>query len=234
MDLAELRKKAKSRAGSEPSLRDDQLTASADSDDQDQGPKEAPADLPSTKTGSVPLAQVDPLEELFKIPEDLHLLSVGESLAAVDEKVLQKKGTYRQWLVFSLGCEEYGLDINNIREIIKPREITDIPRVPSFILGIISLRGVVVPIYDLKKRLGLGTGQITPMTRIVVCEYEDLLAGFQVDGISQVVSLADESIESTPAMLTGLDRDLVRGIGRHDRKMTVLLDLPHILDTNFS
>lgn len=232
MDLAELRKKAKSQlpTNEEPG---DSLVPPATLSSPVQ-PEDNEADVVGEPSAIVTAEKMDPIEELFKIPQDLQLLSREQSLKELDGKTDGEQKTLRQWLVFSLGREEYGLDINHIREIIKPREITDIPRVPDFILGIISLRGVVVPIYDLKKRLGLGFSGISTTTRIVVCEHEGLLAGLQVDCISRVVRLADERIESTPGMLTGIDREMVRGIGRQDGKMMVLLDLPHILDTNFN
>ncbi|MRR37702.1 purine-binding chemotaxis protein CheW, partial [bacterium] len=136
----------------------------------------------------------------------------------------------RQWLTFTLGREEYALEITSIREIIKLREITDIPRVPEFLLGIISLRGMIIPVFDLKNRLKLGRSEFGPDSRIIVCQADDRAAGLLVDAIAQVISLPEQAIEPPPAVLSGLDRDLVAGVGRHQGRMMVLLQLHNVLN----
>jgi len=135
-----------------------------------------------------------------------------------------------QWLTFLLQGEEYAMDIETVNEIIKPREITDIPRVPDFILGIVSLRGIVVPVYDLARRLNLGKIEVGPQSRIIVCHYGDGLIGLLVDSIAQVVRLNERKIEVPPAMLSGLDRDFVAGIGRFQGRMLILLQLHNVLN----
>lgn len=136
----------------------------------------------------------------------------------------------RQWLTFTLGREEYALEITSIREIIKLREITDIPRVPEFLLGIISLRGTIIPVFDLKNRLKLGKAEFGQDSRIIVCQAGDRAAGLLVDAIAQVISLPEQAIEPPPAVLSGLDRDLVAGVGRHQGRMMVLLQLHNVLN----
>jgi len=135
-----------------------------------------------------------------------------------------------QWLTFSLGEEEYALTIEAVSEIIKPREVTDIPRVPGFISGIISLRGIIVPIFDLNKRLSLGTAELGSSARIIVCKDGDRMAGFIVDRINQVVNVPLKGIEPPPTVLSGLDRDFVEGVGRVDDRMLILLDLSNVMN----
>lgn len=136
----------------------------------------------------------------------------------------------RQWLTFFLQGEEYAMDIETVNEIIKPREITDIPRVPDFILGILSLRGIVVPVYDLARRLNLGAVEVGPQSRIIVCHHGDGLIGLLVDSIAQVVRLNERKIEAPPAMLSGLDREFIAGIGRFQGRMLILLQLHNVLN----
>ena len=145
-----------------------------------------------------------------------------------DELVLSEQD--RQWLTFFLQGEEYAMDIETVNEIIKPREITDIPRVPDFILGIVSLRGIVVPVYDLARRLNLGEVEVGPQSRIIVCHHGNGLVGLLVDSIAQVVRLNERKIEAPPAMLSGLDREYIAGIGRDQGRMLILLQLHNVLN----
>jgi purine-binding chemotaxis protein CheW len=173
---------------------------------------------------------VDPLEELFNVPLEI-ATATEESYHQALDKSTEEKGNLRQLLTFSLGDEEYALDIEAIREIIKPREVTDLPRVPDFILGLISLRGIIIPIYDLSQRMRLGKSVITPASRVIVCQCEDRVFGLLVDSISQVMRLPNQNIEPPPAVLSGIDRDLVEGVGRYQGKMMILLHLPCVADT---
>jgi purine-binding chemotaxis protein CheW len=150
----------------------------------------------------------------------------GQEKEAVEE--------YRQMLSFALGNEEYALDIHDIREIIKPRDITDIPRVPDFILGIISLRGIVIPVFDLKRRFKLGTSILSPSSRIIICQRDNKAAGLLVDSISQVIKVPHASIEPPPLVLCGLERELLDGVGRHQEKMLILLNMPCVLNTDLT
>jgi purine-binding chemotaxis protein CheW len=170
----------------------------------------------------------DRLDELFSwVPqaEDL-LLESSASAAAAGKKV---EAISRRWLAFSLGSENYALDISMIREILKPREITEIPRVPEFLLGIISLRGSIIPIFDLKRRLGLGVASIDQDSRIIVCQEGDRLAGLLIDRITQVTSIQEEGIEPPPAIFSGRDRALLDGVGRVQGNVLILLNIANVL-----
>lgn len=169
------------------------------------------------------------IEALFATPfriDRVRDLDGGEG--RTDELVLSEQD--RQWLTFFLQEEEYAMDIETVNEIIKPREITDIPRVPGFILGIVSLRGIVVPVYDLARRLNLGQVDVGPQSRIIVCHHGDGLIGLLVDSIAQVVRLNERKIEVPPAILSGLDREFIAGIGRFQGRMLILLQLHNVLN----
>jgi purine-binding chemotaxis protein CheW len=180
-------------------------------------------------TGQTPTG-LDVLDALFATTPDMILATEEIYLQGLQGNSTKDDGGQQQWLTFNLGKEQYALDITFVREIIKPREITDIPRVPGFILGVVSLRGVIVPIYDLCRRLNLGQVETDNRSRIVVCEQGDRIAGLLVDNITQVVRFSTGEIEPPPAILSGLDRELVEGVGRVQGKMIILLDLPSVLD----
>lgn len=227
MDLAEIRKKAKTAPRTDEQ---EALPLGARPVPSVQGVPLAPvAEEPIASSEHDPPAH-DPLEELFSLSSDLRLATEEVYLQGLAGEKQKEQEVFRQYLTFALGNEEYALDIANIREIIKPREITDIPRVPDFILGIISLRGIIIPVFDLKKRLKLGASEITAVSRIVVCQMEDRMVGLLVDSITQVVRLSEECVESPPAVLSGVDRDLVVGVGRHQGRMIILLHLSSIMD----
>lgn len=119
-------------------------------------------------------------------------------------------------LSFQLGTETYGLEIREVAEILLPRPVTPLPRAPDFILGVVSLRGTVLPVMDLSKRLGLLTATEGRGARIVVLRDQEERVGFWVDRVSGVVRFAPGDVESTDFALA-LDRRFLQGIG-YDRK----------------
>jgi purine-binding chemotaxis protein CheW len=156
----------------------------------------------------------------------------GYSLAT--EESWQKKAapaaTMRDFLSVSVGDEEYGVDIQRIREIIKVRAATEVPRAPNFVLGVISVRGRVLPVIDLRLRLRLAPSPSPPRApRILVVSKEDEQLGLQVDEVRHVVRLSDEEIEPPPPMLGGAEADFVAGIGRPQDRLVILLHLDQIL-----
>lgn len=167
------------------------------------------------------------LDELFSwVPEAEELQLESSATAAAGKSV---DAMARRWLAFSLGSEDYALDISMIREILKPREITEIPRVPEFLLGIISLRGNIIPIFDLKRRLGLGVATVDQDSRIIVCQEGDRLAGLLIDRITQVTTIQEEGIEPPPAIFSGRDRALLDGVGRVQGSVLILLNIANVL-----
>jgi purine-binding chemotaxis protein CheW len=170
----------------------------------------------------------DRLDQLFSwVPQAEDLLLENSATAAAAE--IRFEAISRRWLAFSLGSEDYALDISMIREVLKPREITEIPRVPEFLLGVISLRGNIIPIFDLKRRLGLGVATIDEDSRIIVCQEGDRLAGLLIDRITQVTSIQEEEIESPPAIFSGRDRALLAGVGRVQGNVLILLNITNVL-----
>jgi purine-binding chemotaxis protein CheW len=238
MDLAEIRKKAKTRpktggpasiAEAKPSPR-----AAVSIQGAPAGPGSSPPVMPLSALQTPPSHEEDPLEALFNFRPDVALASEESYLQNLRAQEEEKAEVLCEWLTFRLGSEEYALDIAGVSEIIKLREITDIPRVPEFILGIISLRGIIVPIFDLKKRLKLGVGELTPASRIIVCQWGERSAGLLVDSISQVVRIPAGGVEAPPGVLSGVDRELLKGVGRLQGRMLILLDLANVLNAELN
>lgn len=129
-----------------------------------------------------------------------------------------------EYLTFSLSRERYGMPINKVREIIKPPLLTFLPRQPSYVGGIFSLRGAIVPVIFLAQRLGLAVGAMARATRIVVIEDQDELVGFTVDEVHDVVRLPAAAIEPPPQWKGTSHAELIRGVGRAQQTMVILLD----------
>ena len=132
---------------------------------------------------------------------------------------------------FMVGDEEYGLDILRVKEVIRIREITRLPRAPSFVKGIINLRGDVIPIIDLRDKFGLEHQDYTSMTRVIVVDVDGRLIGMVVDAASQVVRIPSDQIEPPPPIVGGLSVEFIKGVGKLDERLIILLNIDRILST---
>ena len=133
-------------------------------------------------------------------------------------------------LCFRVATEDYAISIMDIKEIIKPREVTEVPRVPPFVRGILSLRGIIIPVFDMRLRLGLPAGVRSERERIVVVQRQGGFCGVLVDQVVQVVRIAEAKLEAPPVVLEGIDREFIQGIGRVAGRMLILLDMEKVLD----
>lgn len=120
----------------------------------------------------------------------------------------------RKYLTFEVGPERYGLLLTDVRETIKLSQMTLVPRSPRYLAGLISLRGTMVPVIDLRHRLGLDAAPLTRQSRIVVCESAGQPVGFIVDRIHKVVDMTDADLQSAPANLTPEEQEVIEGVGR--------------------
>lgn len=134
-----------------------------------------------------------------------------------------------QLVVFQLGGETYGVEINHVQEIIRLQPITEIPRTPAFVEGVINLRGRIIPILDMHKRFHLPAAEATNNTRIMVVELGELTVGMIVDSVSEVLRLPADSIEPPPPMISGIDVAYLKGVGKWNDKLIILLDLDRVL-----
>lgn len=138
--------------------------------------------------------------------------------------------TCQDFLCFRISDEIYGINIMEIKEIIKPREVTEIPRAPVFVSGILSLRGVIIPIIDMRIRLKLMRSNYTGAERIIVIKNNNSFTGLLVDEVVQVVKVQLDTVESAPTILEGIDRDFISGLGRADGLLIIILDLEKVSD----
>ncbi|MGB9081993.1 MAG: chemotaxis protein CheW [Desulfuromonadaceae bacterium] len=137
-----------------------------------------------------------------------------------------------EFLCFRVSNEIYGINIMDIKEIIKPREVTEVPRAPLFVSGILSLRGIIIPIIDMRVRLGLIREEPTGKERIVVIRNSGSFSGLLVDEVIQVVLIQPGAVEAAPAIMDGIDRDFISGLGRSDGRLIIILNLENIADIN--
>lgn len=135
----------------------------------------------------------------------------------------------RQLVVFSLADESYGIDIYKVREIIRVPAITKVPRTPEHVVGVINLRGGVIPVLDLRKRFGLPPGDSDDNRRIVVAELGNQTVGVIVDGVSEVMGVDATEIDPPSEYVATVDTQYITGIVKTADKLIILLDLEKAL-----
>ena len=133
-------------------------------------------------------------------------------------------------LGFMLSDEQYALDILEIKEIVRLQPITSVPRSASWLKGIVTLRGVIVPIFDLRSRLGLAEIEHGPDTRIVVVYRGEEFAGLVVDSITQVIRVPVARIEPPPQTIGLVEAEYLRGVTRFQDRLVILLNLARVLE----
>lgn len=138
-----------------------------------------------------------------------------------------------QLVVFELAGESYGVEISRVQEIDRMQTITVVPQAPSFVEGVINLRGRITPVVDLRTRFGLPKVEPTPLTRIVVVKAGEEWVGLVVDAVSEVLRIPVEAIEPPSAMVTTAESTYLRGIAKLESRLIILLDLDRVLDKEF-
>ncbi len=134
-----------------------------------------------------------------------------------------------QLLSFGLGKEDFGVDVTQVREILQIPQITNIPNSPEFIEGVINLRGQITTVVDLRKRLGIGSGELSEDSRIIIVELEGAPVGMIVDFVSEVIKMPLDDIDPTPSISTDETVDYIRGVGKLEDKLLVILDIEKVL-----
>ncbi len=133
-----------------------------------------------------------------------------------------------QYVAFNLNEEEYAADILAVQEIIRWTHITRVPRAPSYVKGVINLRGTVVPIISSHLRFNLPEEEITDTTRIIVFKINGAIIGMTVDHVTEVLQLKTDEIEKPQAMST-IDEEFISGIGKVDDRLLIILNLDNVL-----
>ena len=134
-----------------------------------------------------------------------------------------------QLVTFSIGEEEFGVDILKVQEIIRTMEITKVPRAQNFVEGVINLRDKVIPIIDMRRRFGLDSKAHDQHTRIIVIEINNMIVGFVVDSVSEVLRIPASTVEPPPPVVAGLESEYINGVGKLHDRLLILLDLDKLL-----
>lgn len=131
-----------------------------------------------------------------------------------------------QYIVIRLGNEQYGIDIRNIDNIVRMQQITRIPKMPSFLKGVINMRGEVIPVISMRRKMGLEDDVITKSTRIIVLKLEqEGNVGFIVDEVKEVVTLSSKEIEKITYNAKEDNKSLINAVGKHNGDLISLFDL---------
>lgn len=134
-----------------------------------------------------------------------------------------------QLVAFKLGEEEYGISILHVQEIKRFTDITRVPYTPDFIKGVMNLRGSVLPVIELKKRLGLMEEPYSEDTRIIIVKVEDISVGMIVDAVTEVLAIDEDHIEAPEAVVDGSGNNFISGVGNLDNRLVIMLNLSEII-----
>jgi purine-binding chemotaxis protein CheW len=161
-----------------------------------------------------------------------NMASAAQTLSQAVSAMTSKEGKY---LTFTLANEEYGIGILKIKEIIGMMPITSVPRTPSFVKGVINLRGKVIPVVDLRLKFGMPPMDYTDRTCIIVVEIAGqsgaLTIGIVVDSVSEVLNIKEEDIENTPTFGVRVNTDYIMGMAKISGGVKILLDIDKVLSS---
>ncbi len=135
-----------------------------------------------------------------------------------------------RYLTFDLGEEVFGLEIRYVTEIIGMQPITKVPELPSFIMGIINLRGKIIPVIDMRIKFRKEPAPYTDRTCIIVIDTQEMVVGLIVDRVAEVIDIKEENIVPPPDQKTGMHNTYIQGIGKVDDQVKLLLDCQALLD----
>ncbi|MEG0558654.1 MAG: chemotaxis protein CheW [Comamonas sp.] len=159
---------------------------------------------------------------------DMH----SPSTAASDARhVAGQQGAHAEFLTFRLGAEEYGIDILRVQEIRSYEEPTRIANAPHFIKGVVNLRGVIVPVVDLRIKLGCEKVEYNGFTVVIVLNVRGRVVGAVVDSVSDVLELASELIKPAQEMNTSMDTSFITGIASVGERMLILMDIEALMSS---
>jgi len=134
-----------------------------------------------------------------------------------------------QMVTFKMGKETFGVPIQMVQEIVRVPEITMVPEMPSFVEGVMNLRGKIVSIIDVNKRLKIGCSSRSRTSRILVVEVDRKIIGLLVDAVTEILRLPSDAIEPAPDIVTAVGSEYITGVGKLPGKLIILLDLHKIL-----
>lgn len=140
-----------------------------------------------------------------------------------------EKETDRKVIVFQLKDEEYAISVKQVGSIEIMLPITRVPQTAHFVKGVINLRGVVIPVIDLRSRFGIEVSEPDELTRMIIVYYEDAEVGLIVDAANDVIDIPESTIESPPEVVGAVDADYLEGVAKLDNRLLILLNLKKVL-----
>ncbi len=147
-------------------------------------------------------------------------------------RAIQAKGPHGgEFLTFRLGAEEYGIDILRVQEIRSYEPPTRIANAPAFIKGVVNLRGVIVPIVDLRLKLGCASAEYNSFTVVIVLNVKGRVVGAVVDSVSDVLELQGDAVKPAPEMNSAVDLSFITGIGNVGERMLILMDIEALMSS---
>ena len=151
-----------------------------------------------------------------------------EELEEMNLELTHSEGA--QLITFILGEEKYGLDILKVRELISyPEGLTQIPGMPDFIVGMFNLRGLVIPVMDLRKKFGMASEELHEYSVIIIVQVEEKNIGLIVDSVADVIFIKEEDIQETTEMAVRVDIKFIKGVAKTKDEMVILMDIEHLL-----
>jgi purine-binding chemotaxis protein CheW len=141
-------------------------------------------------------------------------------------------GNGSEYLAFTLGSEEYGIDILKVQEIRGYETVTRIANAPEFIKGVINLRGIIIPVVDMRIKFNLGTPTYDQFTVVIILNIAGRIMGMVVDSVSDVTTLAPDQIKPAPEMGTAFNSDYLTGLGTVDERMLILIDIDKLMSSS--
>ena len=148
-----------------------------------------------------------------------------------EKEVAAQKGMAQQFLTFTVEKEEYGVDIMTVREIKGWTETTRLPNAPEFMRGVMNLRGLIIPIFDLRTRFKRGLTEATPKHVVIILAVKERNIGILVDTVSDILDANTDQIKPAPTADTQVDAVFISGLISLEDRMVVLLDVEHLFDT---
>lgn len=136
-----------------------------------------------------------------------------------------------EFLAFTLGQEEYGIDIQKVQELRGYESVTRIANAPDFIKGVVNLRGVIAPIIDMRIKFNLGAPVYDQFTVVIILNLAGRTMGMVVDSVSDVITLTPQQVKPPPAMGAALDTDYLIGLGTLDERMLILVDIERLMSS---
>lgn len=157
--------------------------------------------------------------------------SPPQSTKSVIDPDTEIGGEQLQLVTFVVGKEEYAVDILIVHEINRMMQITRVPQSPPGVEGVINLRGNIIPVIDLRQRFNLPPEERTSQSRIIVVEVRNRTLGFIVDKVNEVLRISNSIVEQAPSMVAGIDADYIKGVGKLNDRLLILLDLERLFNT---